>query len=224
VSTNEVPLYSSFQCSNVPVTMRVNLFRAMKQYGIKKNYVYCRLSKHSHAVKKTVIFDLDTLLDVKDAYIADGKKTRFIDKVINVYNGDFIESRKKRYNLEECSFYIGKSKAFFSQKKSKEPDLFRYLCFLGKGNPAIGYSKFPIAIDKQIDELCEHMLQFKNRWLGAGYLYEQGFYGSQYSANEMLVRLETIGCNSTQVEWGFFKRIRNINKHFRRKNEQSKEQ
>jgi hypothetical protein len=222
MSTNEVPLYKSFQCSNVPVSMRANLFKVMKQYGIKKNYIYCRLSNHSHAVKETVIFDLDTLLAVKDSYIADGKKTKFIDKVISVYNGDFVESRKKRYNLEECSLYIGKSKVFFSQKKSKEPDLFRYLCFLGKGNPAIGYSKFQIAMDKQVDELCEHMLQFPYRWLAAGYLYEQGFYGSRYSANHMLVRLETIGCNSTQVEWRLFKRIRTINKHFRRKNEQSK--
>jgi hypothetical protein len=222
MSTNEVPLYKSFQCSNVPVSMRSNLFRAMQQYGIKKNYIYCRLSKNSNRVKKAIIFDLDTLLKVKDAYIADSKKTMFIDKVINIYNGDFIESRKKRYNLEECSYYIGKSKAFFSQKKTKEPDLFRYLCFLGKGNPAVGYSKFPIAMDKQIDELCEHMLQFPNRWLAAWYLYEQGFYGSQYSANEMLVRYETVGYRSTQVEWALFKRIRSINKHFRRKNEQSK--
>jgi hypothetical protein len=98
------------------------------------------------------------------------------------------------------------------------------LCFLGKGNPAIGYSKFPIAMEKQVDELCEHMLQFTNRWLAAGYLYEKGFYSSRYSANEMLVRYETVGYNSTQVEWALFKRIRNINKHFRRKNEQSKEQ
>jgi hypothetical protein len=222
MSTNEPPLYKSFQCSNVPVSMRANLFRAMKQYGIKKNYVYCRLSKHSHAVKKTVIFDLNTLLAVKDAYIDDDKKTRFIDKVIDIYNGDFVESRKKRYNLEECSYYIGKSKAFFSQKKTKEPDLFRYLCFLGKGNPAVGYSKFPIAIEKQVEELCEHMLQFKNRWLAAVYLYEQGFYGSRHSANYMLSRYETVGYNSTQVEWSLFKRIRNINKHFRRKNECNK--
>jgi hypothetical protein len=84
MSTNEVPLYSNFQCSNVPVSMRANLFRAMQQYGIKKNYVYCRLSKNSNGVKKAIIFDLNTLLAVKDAYIADGKKTRFIDKVINV--------------------------------------------------------------------------------------------------------------------------------------------
>jgi hypothetical protein len=222
MSTNEAPLYSSFQCSNVSINMRANLFRAMKQYGIKKNYVNCRLSKHGNTVKKTVIFDLDTLLKVKAAYIYDGKKTRFIDKVINVYNGDLIESRKKRYNLEECSFYVGKSKAFFSQKKSKEPDLFRYLCFLGKGNPAIGYSKFPIAVEKQVEELCEHMLQFKNRWLAALYLYEQGFYSSRYSANEMLARYETIGYSSTQIEWSLFKRIRNINKHFRRRNECNK--
>jgi hypothetical protein len=222
MSTNEVPLYKSFQCSNVPINMRANLFRAMKQYGIKKNYVYCRLSKYTNTVKKTVIFDLNTLLAVKDAYIADGKKTRFIDKVINVYNGEFIESRKKRYNLEECSSYVGKSKTFFSQKKTKEPDLFRYLCFLGKGNPSLGYNRFPIAMDKQIDELCEHMLQFPSRWLGAVYLYEQGFYKSPHSANHMLVRLETIGCISTHLEWALFKRIRTINKHFRRKNEQSK--
>jgi hypothetical protein len=218
MSNNETPLYSNFQCSNIPSSKRAHLFKVMEKYNIKKNYMYCRLSKYSNCVKKTVIFDLDTLLNIREVCIENNKKTKFIDSVIDIYNGTY-ENVKRKQNLEELAIYLGKTKSFFHQLKTKQYTLFRYLCFIGKGNPAIGYTKFDVAIDKQVDEFCEHMLQFPNRWQASLYLVAKGFYSSGHSAYSQLIKIETVGVNSKQLEWNFFKKLRKMNKHFRRNNE-----